>query len=209
MKYDKSKFFNITQYPDYNLNYWAVPKCGCTAMKAALVKQKIFDERDVNYNYVHHHLHLTYILPEYAETNGLFNFSVIRHPYRRLLALYKHFAIRDTQRCLELDSTINLARVHNLTYFLEYLLEDRDLDTCNHHFQPIYRFLCDQNYRIIPELIYDFDEDLYNIKHFLNVHGCTLEKANVSNIDVTLNRTQKSLIAKYYWNDFNLFNYEE
>jgi len=209
IKYDKGKYFNITQYPDYKLNYWAVTKCGCTAMKAALVKQKIFNESDTNYHYIHHHPNLTYITPAYAETNGLHNFAVIRHPYRRMLALYKHFVLRDTNRCVELSSTINLARVHNLTYFIEHLLRDQDLEECNHHYKPIYTFLCDQNYLIIPNIIYDFDTDLYSIKHLLKTHGCTLEKANVSNLDVTLNRTQKSLIAEHYWNDFNLFNYEE
>ncbi len=113
-KYDKSKFFNITEFTDYKLNYWAVPKCGCTAVKAALVRQKIFDESTTDYYYIHHHLNLTYITPSYAEVNGNFNFSVVRSPYRRLLALYKHFALRDTERCLELDSNINLSRVHNL-----------------------------------------------------------------------------------------------
>ena len=62
IKYDKGKYFNIIQFPDYNLNYWAVPKCGCTAMKAALVKQKIFDDVATDYYYVHHHLNLTYII---------------------------------------------------------------------------------------------------------------------------------------------------
>ena len=209
IKYDKEKYFNITQFPEYKLNYWGVTKCGCTAMKAALVKQKIFDESSTDYHYIHHHPNLTYITPEYAETNGLFNFAVTRHPYLRILALYKHFALRDTERCLELDSTINLARVHNLTYFIEYLLKDRDLEVCNHHFQPIYRFLCDQNFRIIPKLIYDFDTTLHSLTHFLSVHGCTLERANVSNISVELNQNQKKLIAEHYWNDFNLFNYEE
>jgi hypothetical protein len=209
IKYDKSKFFNITQYPDYNLNYWGVTKCGCTAVKAALIKQKIHDESSTDYYYVHHHINLTYITPEYAETNGLHNFAVIRHPYLRILALYKHFALRDTERCLELDSTINLARVHNLTYFIEHLLKDRNLEECNHHFQPIYRFLCDQNFNIIPKLIYDFDATLHSLTHFLSVHGCTLERANVSNISVELNRNQKKLIEEHYWSDFNLFNYEE
>jgi hypothetical protein len=209
IKYDRTKYFNITQFPQYKLNYWAVPKCGCTAIKAGLVKQKVFDESVTDYRYIHHHPSLTYITPEYAEINGLFNFSVIRHPYRRMLALYKHFALRDTERCKELIPDINLARVHNLTYFIEKLIKDRDLEHCNHHYKPIYTFLCDQNYLIIPNIIYDFDTDLYSIEHLLNAHGCKLQRANVSNIDVALNRTQKSLIAKHYWDDFNLFNYEE
>ena len=208
-KYDKSKFFNITQFTNYKLNYWAVPKCGCTAIKAALVKQRIFDETCIDYRYIHHHPHLTYITPSYAEVNGNFNFSVVRSPYRRLLALYKHFALRDTERCLELDPNINLSRVHNLNYFLHYLLDERDLEDCNHHFQPIYRFLCSDNFIIIPKLIYDFDEDLFSLTHLLKAHGCTLERANVSNMEISLSRSQKSLIADRYYTDFNLFNFEE
>lgn len=190
-KYDKSKFFNITEFTDYKLNYWAVPKCGCTAVKAALAKQKIFDESSTDYYYIHHNLNLTYITPSYAEVNSNFNISVVRSPYRRLLALYKHFALRDTERCLELDPNINLSRVHNLNYFLHYLLDERDLEDCNHHFQPIYRFLCSDNFIIIPKLIYDFDEDLFSLTHLLKAHGCTLERANVSNMEISLSRSQK------------------
>jgi hypothetical protein len=87
LKKIKSKH-NITAWPEFKLNYWAVPKCANTAIKACLAKKPTNNEFSKE-KWVHNPTNLNYITDKESFKNGFTNFSVIRHPYERFISLFK------------------------------------------------------------------------------------------------------------------------
>ena len=206
---DPSKFDNVTSYQNYKLNFFAVTKCGGTAIKAALLKEKIIDSSSLRYDYVYDHPEAVYITKEHASlmSDEWLNFSVIRHPYERFMSLYKHFIIRDPLRRKELHP--HLQQHGGLDYFADFLFDNTDNETCNHHMKSICSFLMDKNDVIIPDIVFRFEEEYDTLIDFLNSYGCTLEQANVSNINLELSSYTKRLITERYALDFETFNFEE
>lgn len=206
---DSSKLDNVSSYREHKLNFFAVTKCVGTAIKAALLRQKISNPTALRYDYVYDHEDATYITKEYASrmSDEWLNFSVIRHPYKRFSSLYKHFIIRDPLRRIELHP--HLKQHGGIEYFAEFLFDNTDDLTCNHHMKSICSFLMDENDVIIPDIVFSFEEEYDTILDFLNSYGCTLEKANVSNLDIELSSYTKKLISERYALDFETFYFGE
>tara|TARA_Y100000356_G_C11251310_1_gene287248 strand:- start:1159 stop:1788 length:630 start_codon:yes stop_codon:yes gene_type:complete len=209
MVLDVTKLDNVSSYSKHKLNFFAVTKCAGTAIKASLLKQKVISSTSLRYDYIYDHPEATYITKEHASlmSDEWLNFSVIRHPYIRFTSLYKHFIIRDPLRRKELHP--HLQQHGGLDYFADFLFNNTDDQTCNHHMKSISSFLLDKNDVIIPDIVFMFDEEYKTIIDFLNSYGCTLEKANVSNIDLELSSYTKRLITERYALDFETFNFEE
>jgi len=206
---DLDKFENVSSYREHKLNFFAVTKCCGTAIKASLLRQKIENSSSLRYDYVYDHPDAVYITKEHASmmSDEWLNFSVIRHPYVRFTSLYKHFIIRDPLRRKELHP--HLQQYGGLDYFADFLFNNTDDQTCNHHMKSICSFLMDKNDVIIPDIVFRFEQEYHTIVDFLNSYGCTLEKANVSNIDLELSSYTKRLIKERYALDFETFNFEE
>ena len=209
MVLDVTKLDNVSSYSKHKLNFFAVTKCAGTAIKASLLKQKVISSTSLRYDYIYDHQEDTYITKEHASlmSDEWLNFSVIRHPYIRFTSLYKHFIIRDPLRRKELHP--HLQQHGGLDYFADFLFDNTDDQTCNHHMKSISSFLLDKNDVIIPDIVFMFDQEYKTIINFLNSYGCTLEKANVSNIDLELSSYTKRLITERYALDFETFNFEE
>ena len=206
---DPDKLQNITSYREHKLNFFAITKCCGTAIKASLLRQKIINPSSLRYDYIYDHPDSVYITKESASlmSDEWLNFSVIRHPYKRFASLYKHFIIRDPLRRKELHP--HLQQHGGLDYFAEFLFDNTDDQTCNHHMKSICSFLMDKNNVIIPDIVFKFEKEYDTLVDFLNSYGCKLEKANVTNIDLEISSRTKKLIKERYALDFETFYFEE
>ena len=211
MVLDPEGFLNITSYPEYKLNFFGIPKAGNTAIKASLLKVNVYDSSKLRHDEVYDHNKRIYITKEHAiklsDEDSYKNFSVIRSPYRRLVSLYQHFVVRDPSRTTELHPNLKYC---DFEYFINFLFDNTNDNTCNHHMKSLSHFLLDANNVIIPSIIFDLDNDILKLDKFLVSFGCTLQKVNSNHdYDFCLSKKQKILIKKRYENDFIIFKFKE
>lgn len=73
-------------------NFWAIPKCGNTTIKYALLKKYQPDDLrrlDGGANsWIHSEQIVNFITPDEANTNGCINFTIVRDPIDRFRSLY-------------------------------------------------------------------------------------------------------------------------
>ena len=205
-KLDLNKWQNIVWYPELNVNYFAVTKSVCTAMMASLGKIDIIDPSSSRYDYIYDSL--IFITKEYAQTNGCKNVSVIRHPYNRIVSLYKHFVLKDPSRVKELLTGLEVNDFKDIDDFVAKVIPHFSEKNTNHHLKSIGHFLCDESGKVIPDLIFKIEEDKDEISTFLASLGCAFKVANTSSFEVKLCKESKDIIFERYQKDFNLFNFE-
>ena len=205
-KLDPDRWQNIVWYPELNVNYFAVTKAVGTAMLASLGKISIIDPNSARYDYVHDSL--TYITKEFAQTNGCKNVSVIRHPYNRIISLYKHFVLKDGSRAKELLTGLEVTEIKDVDDFVAKVIPHFSAKNPNHHLKSIGHFLCDEEGKVIPDLIFKIEEDREEISTFLASLGCEFKVANISSFNVELSKESKDIIFERYQKDFNLFKFE-
>jgi hypothetical protein len=82
--------FNITQWHKHKINFWGVPKCGNTSVKASLIKDSTSDTLEVDEisAWAHSEKYCEYITNKEAISNGYMNISVVRHPVDRSVSMY-------------------------------------------------------------------------------------------------------------------------
>jgi len=92
------KLFNIASIGD--VNYWAIPKCGNTSIKAFLLHRYLrLDISSLNpsesNNFVHKEgVGFCYLTPQKALENGRHNITFVRDPTERFKSLYADFCTR-------------------------------------------------------------------------------------------------------------------
>jgi len=197
---------NIVWFPELNVNYFAVTKSVCTAMMASLGKIDIIDPSSSRYDYVYDSL--TFITKEYAQTNGCKNVSVIRHPYNRIVSLYKHFVLKDPSRAKELLEGLEVTEIKDVDDFVAKVIPHFPAKNPNHHLKSISYFLCDEEGKVIPDLIFKIEEDKDEISTFLASLGCEFKVSNISSFNVELSKESIDIIFERYQKDFNLFKFE-
>ena len=205
-KLDPDRWQNIVWYPELNVNYFAVTKAVCTAMMASLGKIDIIDSNSSRYDYIYDSL--TFITKEYAQTNGCKNISVIRHPYNRVISLYKHFVLKDPSRVKELQTGLEVNDLKDVDDFVAKVIPHFPAKNANHHLKSINYFLGDKKGNVVPDLIFKIEEDKEKIKIFLASLGCDFKVANTSSFNVELSNESKDIIFERYQKDFNLFKFE-
>ena len=203
---DKGRWQGIFWFPHFNINYFGVTKSIQTAMVASLGKIDIIDPSAARSEYVYDNQ--IFITKEFAQTNGCKNVSVIRHPYNRVVSLYKHFVLKDPSRAKELLYGLQVTEIKDVNDFVAKVIPHFSEEKPNHHLKSINHFLCNKDGKVIPELIFKIEKDREEIKNFLDSHGCDFKVANRSNYDVKLNNTSKDIIFERYQKDFNLFKFE-
>ena len=93
--------YNIATFDCIDVNYWAIPKCGNTSLKFALLhandpvrfnelQQRHPADGDVT-QWVHQPGVCQYITPEQADQNGRLNIVVVREPFSRFISGYHDF----------------------------------------------------------------------------------------------------------------------
>ena len=188
--------YNITQWDDYKLNYWAIPKCANTAIKTALSNLQ-YKEKMVysKVKWVHNPDNVMYIDRETAKQNNYYNFSVTRHPYERFISLYKDQGLRRPM-------FKNIKNI-SIDVFLENL-EQYNLDKDPHtRLQTEYIF--DDNKLLVDKVM-----DISEAKKYLQSFNIELNYANkTQELDISLNDAQKQKVYNIYKEDFEKLGYKK
>jgi hypothetical protein len=189
--------YGISEWSNYRLNFWNIPKCGATAVKAALLNEKISNPYDIN-SELHSIDKQKYIDINTALTNGFKNFTVVRDPYDRVISMYKDFGLRRPKHIKGHKNDM----LKNFNYFLDEVIYKSDDKTCDPHFRSMssYIFL---NEKILVDNIFN----LQNVKDFLNNYGLSFNPANMTKpLDLKLTEEHKEKINQRYKKDFDLLN---
>lgn len=188
--------YNITQWDDYKLNYWAIPKCANTAIKTALSNLQ-YKEKMVysKVKWVHNPDNVMYIDRETAKQNNYYNFSITRHPYERFISLYKDQGLRRPM-------FKNIKNI-SIDVFLENL-EQYNLDKDPHtRLQTEYIF--DDNKLLVDKVM-----DISEAKKYLQSFNLELNYANkTQELDISLNDAQKQKVYNIYKEDFEKLGYKK
>ena len=174
--------YSLSTFPKKGVNYVCIPKCGTTTILHYLLDQPSLGEVQL-----HSEQHVKYITPEIANRNGLITFATVRHPFDRVLSMYKDQnkrGIGGTNK-MTLDAFIRMVYTHN----------DEAL---NLHFRTMDYFLAPlENVKLIRlETMHcnKWLKDLLKVDEF--------RKFNVSNSDEELNDRQRDMITQRYEKDF-------
>lgn len=194
MEVNLKKQYNITQWNEYKLNYWAIPKCANTAVKTALSNLKYKDKMTYSkVKWVHNPDNILYIDRQTAKTNDYKNFTVTRHPYDRFLSLYKDQGLRRPM-FKDIDP--------NIDSFISQL-ENYDLQK-----DPHTKMQCDYIFDD-DKLLVDTILDISQATAFLEKYNLTLNFVNkTKEIDIKLTDKQKEKIFNLYKKDFLKLGYK-
>lgn len=188
--------YNITQWNDYKLNYWAIPKCANTAIKTALsnlqYKEKMLYSK---VKWVHNPDNVMYIDRDTAKQNNYYNFSVTRNPYDRFISLYKDQGLRRPM----------FKNIKNISIdtFLENL-EQYNLDK-DPHTRLQTKYIFDDNKLLVDKVM-----DVSEAKKYLQSFNLELNYANkTQELNISLNDAQKQKVYNIYKEDFEKLGYKK
>ena len=187
---------DISTYNNLKLNYWAITKCGNTTVKHHLYTLQNGKTFDVKKSiHIHGRAGITYIKPEYALSNGFTNFTVTRHPYDRLLSMYKDLVLSRPKR----GKKAGIEDVVTVDDLLEHIqsLPDKQRDV---HFRSQSWF--------VPNKL-DYIIDLKNISNWsLPIPSISFVKHKSKNTqNLLLSKHQKNKVYAIYKEDFVKFKY--
>ncbi len=198
-------------YSDINLLFIHIPKTAGTVIEGEIKKkynQTLYSGRSNNilptpYNSksLQHQFYIT--LFKYREIlkinfNTVKMFSVVRNPYNRIISdLFFKKLIKKNWTSQQVYNVIKN----------KYLNRD-DLDN---HNQPQYKFITDENCKLIPDIRIFKCETLNSNDHIDDFLGFKIDviRKNVNkDYSKYLNNKSISLINNFYKKDFELFGYE-
>jgi len=192
---NKNKY-GISEWSNYSLNFWNIPKCGATAVKAALFKKEITDPYAIHAEY-HSTDSQKFISINDALSNGYLNFAVVRNPYDRAISMYKDFGLR---RPIKKHKNQNL---RDFDYFLDNVILRSKDETCNSHFRSMSSYIQPDG-KLLVDKVFNFS----NVGNFLKEYNLIFSPLNVTpHIDIKLTKEQKEKIHYRYKNDFSLIEY--
>ena len=177
--------FNIVSYPRYKVNFWGIPKCGSTSVKIALSDQQhlpsVLEDRGIEH--FHKKRYHNYIFPFEALSNGFENISFIKHPYLRMISIYKDFGVKRSNTSLDINTWIqeNINYEHNMFNSISWFLSRDE------------KILCD-NVMNVSE-----------INSYMKKHNVIVSRYNTHDGDFELSDHSKDLIKLKYQQDFKLF----
>lgn len=186
--------YNISQWDQHKLNYWAIPKCANTAIKASLANIKhIPKHTHSKLKWVHNPNKVNYISQEVALQNGYLNFSVVKHPYERFISLYKDQGLRRPA-----FKDVNLT----VDKFLELMVSSNKINT-DPHFRPMSTFLVANEKLLIDKIL-----NIKDASSFLNQYNLLLNVVNkTKDLDIKLTKKQKEKIYNIYKDDFKYLGF--
>ena len=197
----------ISSYPNLKLNYWAVPKSANTTVKLCLnnpTQEKNVSLQSIytKQKWVHKEKNIPQISVNEALTNNFLNFSVVRHPYDRLLSLYKDFGLRRPWK-----NIFNGKKV-SLDQFIDKVCvewKDNNFVENKHAYSQAYYLTNDNNKILVEKII-----DIKNLNYFFHSKNIKIGIFNKTpEICVTLTNSQKDIIFRRYEEDFDFFKYQK
>lgn len=169
--------------PDKKLIYWYVPKCACTSLKAFFathLKLKFSNPHSAPFKM---------ISPRYAEdyrADGWTSFAIIRHPFDRLVSLYRD-KIRSGYRGWGFKQGVEQfvfggkKGFHEKMSFKEFALlcfQDPFYNADYHYYPQLYQLTFDK--KLVPDHIFDLGE-MDRVKDFLRGYGFDTDQIGHSN----------------------------
>lgn len=193
--------FNITEWNQWN--YWGITKCGNTSVKKSLFirdqRSKNFDKPD-HYGadvWVHDETNVQYIDRNTALINGNKNFTVVRNPYTRFLSMWKDIHRRPSH-------FFRYSRKpDSICSFIE-MLESKTNEERDVHFRDQTFFITDDSGNILPEYVFDLDQDAMKMNRILDIQMCI---SNSIDYTIELDKHEKNRIYKLFLRDFKILEY--
>jgi hypothetical protein len=186
--------YGISEWKEFSLNFWNIPKCGSTAVKAALLKKHSLSPTDVSQQ-LHSTDLATYITSDQARINGNLNFAVIRHPHDRVISMYKDFGLRRPVKGHKKKL------LSSFDYFLDKVVVPSKDKTCNVHFRSASSYISPDGVVLVDRVL-----TLVTVKEFLYNRGIDFIKVNASpELEMQLSDEHKEKIKSRYAPDFILW----
>jgi hypothetical protein len=205
----KKRRHQIIEWGNLGINYWSFSKCGSTSIKNSLVytkhgvKNKQASKDPVE---IHRSPYLKYISPDEAETNGFVNVCVVRHPYDRVLSLYRDFALKRPEKIF-INTIVDKNKVTDLNYFIEEVI-GVSTDKDDIHFRSYLGHLTHKG-NIFADKIYKFeniDEFFFDFNLPVSLLNRTKKTNGINVKDLT--SIQKKIIRTRYFEDFGYFKFQ-
>tara|TARA_B100000886_G_scaffold317088_1_gene256121 strand:- start:1739 stop:2350 length:612 start_codon:yes stop_codon:yes gene_type:complete len=199
---------------DKKIIFIHIPKTGGTSIEDIISNgQKKKKKPDYFYGVVKgkalQHLTALEIKDRFDKFDEYLKFVTVRNPYERLISEYYWCQIK------------GIGHKHGQSFddFLDYVKNIVKVGKFNEnkyidHFIPQYKFVYDNNFNIIVDKIFYFEEfgkiinfskEITNNKNIKNIHKLKQNKKK----KIKLNESQKSIIYNIYEKDFVLFNYKK
>ena len=190
--------YAIAEYSKFKLNYWPIPKCANTAVKTCLSFPNGSQGNPYSkFKWVHKPENVPNLDINIALSNGNLNFTVTRHPYDRVISLYKDFGLRRPWKMFKVKPTID--------YFVQTIYDGWPTDdaTKNYHAYSMCYYVTKDN-KLLVDRIIDVN-DLNKFLKSINVNPRIVNKTTTMNIP--LSDKIKEIIYNRYSNDFKVFGY--
>lgn len=197
--------YNITRWDEYGVNYWGIPKCMNTSVKAMFLSamynvQSGGDVKTYNtFQFAHHEELDRYITPEEANSNGNINFTIVREPYGRVKSMYKDFVHKRPNIGREIKD-LNIDENTSFEKFVKQVSKTCD-ETCNIHLASQYSLIKDATDLVIIPM------NSLKVKVFINQIGlnCNIPHVNATpDMKVRMPYSIQKLIQERYAEDFKL-----
>ena len=194
--------FNITTWPQLQINYWGIPKSANTSIKCALLQKSGVDIVSLDNEAVHGTNVCSYIDRHTALRNGFQNVSVIRHPYQRTISLWKDFGL--ARSSLTKKFPIDQDHVADPDYFFLKAIHIMS-DDQNIHFRSHASLLCDGNYVVVDQFWY-----LEKLQDFFRKFDLkeVVRNSSIPSLKIDLTLEHKLSIIRRYKQDFEIFGFE-
>ena len=173
------------------VNFWAIPKCGNTSVKAFILHKyqglKILSLKPTeSNNFVHKEgVGFVYLSPGEALVNGRHNIAFVRDPIERFKSLYMDFCIK--------RSNPGLPGFHGMTV-------DSCLFEIERQFSSIHESDINPHLRSQRYFLEHFRGNIFRIDDFGTI------RLNVTNGYLALSKMQAQRIKSIYSEDFDLIN---
>lgn len=197
------KDYTIVRFKKFKLNYWPIPKCANTAVRAALISpnpDKLSDPgKKQKWVYkTENSFHITY---DESQKNNFLNFTVTRHPYERIISLYKDQGLRRPIKIF--NNYKNLTFDKFLNIFLDIWPDDSvEQDP---HFLSMSYYITDNTKILVDKVVNIKDLDV-----FLASRTITPRRVNVTQpLNIKLTDKQKEKIYQRYKKDFDILKYKK
>lgn len=199
---DKFNYYNITTWPDHGLNYWGIPKCGNTSIKYALIGRKVdYYNASDTVVWVHNIKSNEYITRNEALSNGRINVTVVRHPFDRVMSLYRDFVLRRPRHH-------NKGATNLEDFVYNVILDSEDSVETDIHYRSISYFIANSDRTsILVNNIFDIKDIDQFYKRF-GLKNILINKNRFFS-EEELSTVHKKLIFNRYKDDFRLLGYSE
>jgi hypothetical protein len=196
--------YNITEWPEFSINYWGITKCAHTSVKMALSRSRpkkfalTCARSDINFKsvldqlWIHYDFSLcNYITPQQAAENTYENITVIRHPVERFISQF-HFI----RKCNALN-ILNVPKAASYDELLDVIEAGVDLDI---HFRSQCSFIYNDSNLLVDRIF-----TVENIKQLEDYLGVIIPHYNKTNKTALLPQHTLARLQKVFKEDFVLY----